>query len=117
VDLHRGFAEDLPFDDNSFNYACFITTLEFVDDPRKAIEEACRVAKDRIFIGVLNRYALKGIQLRLKGIFTKSIYNRAQFFQYLGIKKNYPCRFGRCPYIMENCMSFFYRHQEKSPPE
>lgn len=40
VDLHRGFAEDLPFDDNSFNYACFITTLEFVDDPRKAIEEA-----------------------------------------------------------------------------
>ncbi len=87
VDLHRGFAEDLPFDDNSFNYACFITTLEFVEDPKKAIEEACRVAKDRIFIGVLNRYALKGIQLRLKGIFTKSIYNRAQFFSIWELKK------------------------------
>ncbi|MDL1964327.1 MAG: class I SAM-dependent methyltransferase [Deltaproteobacteria bacterium] len=87
VDLHRGFAEDLPFDDNSFNYACFITTLEFVEDPKKAIEEACRVAKDRIFIGVLNRYALKGIQLRLKGIFTKSIYNRAQFFSVWELKK------------------------------
>lgn len=87
VDLHRGFAEDLPFDDNSFNYSCFITTLEFVEDPRKAIEEACRVTKDRIFIGVLNRHALKGIQLRLKGMFTKSIYNRAQFFSIWELKK------------------------------
>jgi SAM-dependent methyltransferase len=87
VDLHRGFAEDLPFDDNSFNYACLITTLEFVEDPRKAIEEACRVAKDRIFIGVLNSHALKGIQLRLKGIFTKSIYNHAQFFSIWELKK------------------------------
>ncbi|MCJ7617155.1 MAG: class I SAM-dependent methyltransferase [Desulfobacterales bacterium] len=87
VDLHRGFAEDLPFDDNSFNYACLINTLEFVEDPRKAIEEACRVTKDRIFIGVLNRHALKGIQLRLKGIFTKSIYNHAQFFSIWELKK------------------------------
>jgi SAM-dependent methyltransferase len=87
VDLHRGFAEDLPFDDNSFNYACLISTLEFVEDPRKAIEEACRVTKDRIFIGVLNRHALKGIQLRLKGIFTKSIYNHAQFFSIWELKK------------------------------
>ena len=87
VDLHRGSAEDLPFDDNSFNHACFITTLEFVEDPRKAIEEACRVAKDRIFIGMLNRYALKSMQLRLKGIFTKSIYNHAQFFSIWELKK------------------------------
>jgi SAM-dependent methyltransferase len=87
VDLHRGFAEDLPFDDNSFNYACLITTLEFVEDPKKAIEEACRVTKDRIFIGVLNKHALKGIQLRLKGMFTKSIYNRAQFFSVWELKK------------------------------
>jgi len=87
ADLHRGFAEDLPFDDNSFNYACFITTLEFVEDPRKAIEEACRVTKDRIFIGVLNRHALKGIQLRLKGMFIISIYNHAQFFSVWELKK------------------------------
>ncbi|MBT8352714.1 MAG: class I SAM-dependent methyltransferase, partial [Deltaproteobacteria bacterium] len=64
VDLYRGFAEDLPFDDNSFNFACLVTSLEFVDDPRKALEEACRVAKDRIFIGVLNKYAIKGIERR-----------------------------------------------------
>jgi SAM-dependent methyltransferase len=87
VDLHRCFAEDLPFDDNAFNYVCLITTLEFVADPRKALEEACRVAKDKIFIGVLNRYAIKGIQRRVEGIFTKSIYNRAHFFGIWELKK------------------------------
>ncbi len=88
VDFHRGFAEDLPFDDNSFNYACLVTTLEFVDDHRQALEEACRVAKDKIFLGVLNRYAIKGIQRRVKGVFIKSIYNHARFFSIWELKKN-----------------------------
>ena len=87
ADLHRGFAEDLPFEDNSFNHACFFTTLEFVEDPKRAIEEASRVAKDRIFLGVLNRYALKGIQRRVKGIFTSTIYNRAHFFSIWELKQ------------------------------
>jgi ubiquinone/menaquinone biosynthesis C-methylase UbiE len=87
VDLYRGFSEDLPFDDNSFNYAVLSTTLEFVDDPQKSMEEACRVAKDRVFIGVLNRYAIKGIQRRLKGMFTTSIYNHAKFYGIWELKK------------------------------
>jgi ubiquinone/menaquinone biosynthesis C-methylase UbiE len=87
ADLYRGYAEDLPFDDNSFNYACLFTTLEFVDDPQKALEEACRVAKDRIFIGVLNRYAIKGIQRRVKGVFTPSIFNHAKFFSVWELKQ------------------------------
>ncbi|MDX1709340.1 MAG: class I SAM-dependent methyltransferase [Desulfobacterales bacterium] len=87
ADLYQGFAEDLPFDDNSFNYACLFTTLEFVDNPQKALEEACRVAKDRIFIGVLNRYAIKGIQRRVKGMFTDTIFNHAQFFSVWELKQ------------------------------
>jgi SAM-dependent methyltransferase len=86
VSLYRGYAEDLPFDDNSFNHACLFTALEFVDDPQKALEEAFRVAKDRVFIGVLNRYALTGIGRRVKGIFTPTIYNRATFFSVWEIK-------------------------------
>jgi len=86
VDFYRGFAEDLPFDDNSFNHASLVTTLEFVDDPVKAISEACRVAKDRIFLGALNRYALKGVERRLKGIFHQTIYNRAQFYSVWELK-------------------------------
>lgn len=87
ADLHRGFAEDLPFEDNTFNYSCLVSTLEFVENPKKAIEEVSRVTKDRIFIGVLNRYAIKGIQIRVKGIFIKTIYNHAQFFSILELKK------------------------------
>ena len=86
VDLYRGYAEDLPFDDNSFNHASFFTALEFVDDPAKAIEEACRVAKDKVFVGFLNSYALKGIQRRLQGIFTTTIFNKARFFSVWELK-------------------------------
>ena len=87
ADLYQGYAEDLPFDDNSFNYVCLFTTLEFVDDSQKALEEACRVAKDRIFIGVLNRYAIKSIQRRVKGMFTATIFNHAQFFSVWELKQ------------------------------
>lgn len=97
ADFHRGFAEDLPFEDNSFNYACLITTLEFVEDPKKAIEEASRVAKDKIFLGVLNRYALKGIQRRVKGVFTKTIYNRAHFFSIWELKQTVRSILGDVP--------------------
>lgn len=86
VELYRGFAEELPFDDNSFNHACFFTTLEFVEDPVKAIEEACRVAKDKIFIGFLNRFAIKGVQRRLEGLFTNTIFKHARFFSVWEIK-------------------------------
>jgi SAM-dependent methyltransferase len=86
VDFYRGYAEDLPFDDNSFNHACFFTSLEFVNDPAKAMEEACRVAKDKVFIGFLNRFALKGVQRRLKGVFTDTIFNRARFFSVWELK-------------------------------
>jgi SAM-dependent methyltransferase len=87
VELYRGFAEDLPFDDNSFNHACFFVSLEFIDDPKKAIAEACRVAKDKVFIGVLNRYAIKGIERRVKGIFTATIFNQARFYSVWELKK------------------------------
>jgi len=97
VDLHRGYAEDLPFDDNSFNYACLVTTLEFVEDKQKAIEEAGRVAKDKLFIGVLNRYAIKGVQRRVKGVFTKSIYNRAHFFSIWELKSIIRTLLGNVP--------------------
>lgn len=86
VSLYRGFAEELPFDDNSFNHACLFTALEFVNDPQKALEEAFRVAKDRVFIGFLNRYALTGIGRRVQGIFTPTIFNRATFFSVWEIK-------------------------------
>lgn len=87
VELFRGYAEDLPFDDNSFNHAFFFISLEFVDDPAKALAEACRVAKDKVFIGFINRYAIKYLQLRLRGLFHASIYNHAHFFSIWELKR------------------------------
>jgi ubiquinone/menaquinone biosynthesis C-methylase UbiE len=95
--LYRGYAEDLPFDDNSFSYASLFTSLEFVDDPKKSLEEAFRVAKDRVFIGVLNRYAIKGIQRRVKGIFTPTIFNHAQFFSVWELKQMIRNMIGNTP--------------------
>ncbi len=87
VDLHRGFAEDLPFDDNSFDCAFFFTSLEFMDRPAKAIEEACRVAKDRVVICVLNRYAPLNMVRRFKSFFISGIYAHADFFSIWELKQ------------------------------
>ena len=87
VDLYRGFAEDLPFDDNSFNHALFFLSLEFVDDPAAAVAEACRVAKDRVFFGFLNRYALKGIHRRIVGLSRHPTFAHARFFSIWDVKK------------------------------
>jgi hypothetical protein len=44
------------------------------------------VAKDRLFIGVLNRYAIKGVERRVRGMFSPSIYNHARFFSVWELK-------------------------------
>ena len=79
AEFHMGKAEDLPFSDNDFDIVTMITSLEFVDDPQKAIAEAIRVCRDRVFIGVLNKYSTIGVQRRIKGIFSTSIYDSAHF--------------------------------------
>jgi ubiquinone/menaquinone biosynthesis C-methylase UbiE len=58
ADLHLGRAEDLPFEDNEFDYAVLITLLEFSDDPLQVIRESARVARSGILIGFLNRHSL-----------------------------------------------------------
>lgn len=97
AELQEGLADDLPFEDNSFDIATLITTLEFVDDVQKALQEACRVAEDRIFLGVLNRYSFKGVERRLKGIFSETIYNRAKFFSVWEIKRYVHELLGKTP--------------------
>lgn len=87
VERHRGDIDQLPFDDNSFNHVCLLLALEFARDPSKAISEACRVAKDQLFIGFLNRYAVRGIQHRVTGMFRESFYNRARFFSVWELKR------------------------------
>lgn len=121
VDRHRGMAESLPFEDNAFNHACFITTLEFVEDTDLAVAEACRVAKDRLFIGFLNRYAIKSVKRRVEGMFSRSIYNRARFFSIWQVKRAIRSAVGDVPMAwrtvcqLPDVSTGFHRRIERSP--
>ncbi|MCF6247458.1 MAG: class I SAM-dependent methyltransferase [Desulfobacula sp.] len=106
VDLHRGVAEDLPFDDNQFDTALFFTSLEFTQRPAKAIEEACRVAKDSVILCVLNRYAPLNMTRRFKGFFIPSVYNHAHFFSILELKQILHAVLGKVPIHWQTTLQF-----------
>ncbi len=80
VKLHLGRAEELPFNNNSFDIVTLVTVLEFVSDPMKPLKEATRVARAQVYLGILNRASLLAISRRIKGKFRDSIYNRAKFY-------------------------------------
>ncbi|HRU87524.1 MAG TPA: methyltransferase domain-containing protein [Syntrophales bacterium] len=80
ADFFLGDAEDLPFSDNEFDIVTLITSLEFTVHPMQAINEAIRVCRGRVFIGVLNRFSCLGLLRPVTGAFGPSIYNRARFF-------------------------------------
>ena len=54
----EGDARALPFADASFDHVLSIAALCFVDDERRAVAEAVRVARRRFAIGWLNRASL-----------------------------------------------------------
>ena len=87
IELHLGQAEDLPFSDDEFDIVTIINTLETVQSPQKAIAEAIRVCRGRIFIGFLNKYSFAGTQQRLKGIFGFPLTEKIRFFSIEEIKE------------------------------
>jgi ubiquinone/menaquinone biosynthesis C-methylase UbiE len=80
-------AEALPFKARTFDCIVLMTTLEFVEDPLETLKEAIRVSKNRILLGVLNRYSLTGMIRRIKGLLHSSIYNEARFYSIWELKK------------------------------
>jgi ubiquinone/menaquinone biosynthesis C-methylase UbiE len=87
ADLHLGWAEHLPFEDNEFDLATLINTLEFAEDPEKALAEAFRVTNRRVVLGVLNKYALMAMHRRLRGLLEDNIYCQARFFSVWELKE------------------------------
>jgi len=69
ADIHIGRAEDLPFSDNEFDVVTLIASLEFAEDPEKAISEAIRVSRDRVFVGTWNKYAIMNSQGGVKDFY------------------------------------------------
>lgn len=63
----RGDAMALPFEDGAFDVVAFITSLEFVPDSERALDEALRVARRGLLLGGLNRHSWLGRQCRRSG--------------------------------------------------
>jgi SAM-dependent methyltransferase len=80
ADLYLEKAEDLPFSDNEFDIVTMISALEFMDDPQKAISEAIRVCRGRVFLGGMNRLSVAGKIWKYKNAGNPSIYRSARFF-------------------------------------
>ncbi len=97
ADFHRGFGEDLPFEDNSFHYVCLNIALEFSDDYHKVMEEACRVAKDKVYVGLINRYSLNGYKRRSQCIFSQEVLGNLHYFSAGEIKRKLCSLLGNVP--------------------
>lgn len=69
-------ALELPFDEDQFDIAALITTLEFVADPQRALAEAARVARHGLLLGALNRHSLLAARRRASG---KAVWKAARF--------------------------------------
>jgi len=110
--LKIGRAEDLPFEDNEFDLATLIITLEFLDDPLEALREAGRVARNKVFVGVLNSLSFGCMCKRFYALFHDSIFREARLFTLWGIKScvrkalgNVPVEWGSAqmmPYFLRN---------------
>lgn len=85
ADLHQGQAEDLPFSDNEFDIVTLIASLEFMDDPGRAVAEAIRVCRGRVFIGAMNRLSAIGLQGRLPDLFQPPPGRKAKFLHLSGL--------------------------------
>lgn len=72
--------EELPFCDNEFDIVSLVLSLEFAEDPAKAISEAIRVCRGRVFLGVINKYSLADITPGIKELIGDEYYRNARFF-------------------------------------
>jgi ubiquinone/menaquinone biosynthesis C-methylase UbiE len=85
--LNMGDACELPFADDEFDIVTIINALETAVNPQKAIAEAIRVCRGRVFIGFLNKHSFMGTRQRRKEIFGFPLAENIRFFSIEEIKK------------------------------
>jgi ubiquinone/menaquinone biosynthesis C-methylase UbiE len=95
--LRMGIAEDLPFDDNEFDLAVLINTLEFLDDPIRALSEAGRVANRKVFVGVINSLSWHGLLKRTQGYLGEPLFGKAKFYNLWQVKSLLQMVYGDVP--------------------
>ena len=92
--LKVSMADDLPFEDNEFDIATLILTLEFVDDPLATLKEVGRVTKDRVFVGVLNYLSFDCILKKFIAFFHDSIFREVHLYSLWGIREDIKRAYG-----------------------
>jgi SAM-dependent methyltransferase len=81
VSCVQGRAEDLPFGEDSFDYALLVTTICFVDDAGAVLSEARRIVKPggSLVIGFIDRKSVVG-EAYLAGQGDNVFYREAGFY-------------------------------------
>jgi ubiquinone/menaquinone biosynthesis C-methylase UbiE len=81
IKVIKGHAEKLPFEDNSFDFVLFVTTICFLDDISKALKEAYRVLKENgeIIIGLIDKNSYLGKRYE-KTKKNNKFYKNARFY-------------------------------------
>jgi SAM-dependent methyltransferase len=85
-ELKKAYAEELPFEDNEFDYAFLINTLEFLDNPLEALREAGRVASRKVFIIVFNRFGAYCQWKKFCGLINTNIFSKSGTYSLWDIK-------------------------------
>jgi ubiquinone/menaquinone biosynthesis C-methylase UbiE len=110
--LRTGMAEDLPFDDNEFDFAALINTLEFLADPLKALREAGRVARKRVLIGVINSLSWGGFSKKVQGYFGDLLFSQARFYSLWRLKSLLEDAYGHVP-VSWCCIRLTHRQDQR----
>ena len=79
--VDKGVAEHLPYKNNNFDFAVFVTSICFVEDPSKAINETFRILKKdgEIIIAIIDKDSSLG-QILEKDKNKSKFYKNAKFF-------------------------------------
>ena len=77
INFEAGDAYKLPFADGSFDLVAMITVLEFITEPKRALAEAFRVSRGKVFLGILNRSSLLAWKRKKSD---KKVWREAHFY-------------------------------------
>jgi len=81
LSVYNGIAENVPLENNTFDYALFVTTICFVDDIEKSLKEVKRILKPtgRIIIGFVDKNSRIGKIYQANKEFS-TFYKEANFY-------------------------------------